>query len=219
MKYNYDYIFPEWKYNRHLDKPIKTGKVSQVLTQFREKDPFSYSQIPQIDNIDLIGYFQNENYFSCHKKEIVDLFDPNDVIKSKVYLTDFDGLTAIHVRRGDYLNFPLHHPVPSLSYYNTAISNLKNISKNFMVFSDDIPWCKEQFPSNFLYSEETDEFIDLFKMSLCSNFIIANSSFSWWGSYLSKNPSKKIYAPDNWVGRGYSGTGWRQVYRKEMIIL
>jgi hypothetical protein len=56
-------------------------------------------------------------------------------------------------------------------------------------------------------------------MSGCQSHIIANSSFSWWASFLSRSRDKIVYAPDNWVGRGYSGTGWRQVYRKEMKII
>jgi hypothetical protein len=88
-----------------------------------------------------------------------------------------------------------------------------------MIFSDDIEWCKENFSSDFLFSEEKDEFIDLYKMSRCANFIIANSSFSWWASFLNKSDDKIIYAPENWVGRGYLGTSWRQVYRKEMKII
>jgi hypothetical protein len=218
-KNGFEYIFPEWKYNLYLNDKIKTGIIPSGISSFREKDPFTYSQIPKKDNIDLIGYFQNENYFLEFRNEIIDLLEPNEEVKSKIQNIDLEGITAIHVRRGDYLNFPLHHPLPTLSYYKNAISNLEAVSKNFMVFSDDIGWCRQNFPADFLFSDENDEFIDLVKMSYCSNFIVANSSFSWWGSFLSKNKNKIIYAPDNWVGRGYSGTGWRQVYRKEMIII
>jgi len=212
-----EFIFPEWKYNHYLKTPIRTGSIPGGLILYRERDPFSFSPIPDRDNLDLIGYFQNENYFNGQEDKIRDLFEPSDFVKSKI--ENLDGITAIHVRRGDYLNFPLHHPVPSMDYYNRAIENLRDISKNFMVFSDDIQWCKENFPSDFLFSNEEDEFVDIYKMSRCSNFIIANSSFSWWASFLSRSGDKIIYAPENWVGRGYLGTGWRQVYRKEMKII
>lgn len=217
MRNGYEFIFPEWKYNSYLKKPIRTGVIPEGLSIHRERDPFSFTPIPKIDNIDLIGYYQNENYLTGYENEIREMFSPTDDIESKI--EDLDGITAIHVRRGDYLNFPLHHPVPPIDYYNNSISQLKSVSKNFMIFSDDISWCKDNFPSDFLFSEEKDEFIDLIKMSKCSNFIIANSSFSWWGSFLSQSNNKIVYAPNNWVGSAYSKTGWRQVYRKEMKVI
>jgi hypothetical protein len=221
VKNNMGYIFPEWKYNEYLDKKIATGNLPSGLFQYRERDPFSYFPIPVRDNMDLYGYFQNENYLSGMENEIRDLFNPSPSIRSIVdeFKSKYDGFTAIHVRRGDYLNFPLHHPIPSIDYYNRAIDITREYSKGFIVFSDDIDWCKNNFTGEFEFSEENDEFVDLMKMSSCSNFIIANSSFSWWGSFLSRNNDKKVFAPDNWVGRGYSGTGWRQVYRKEMTII
>lgn len=216
-KNGFQYIFPEWKYNHYLKTQIKTGDLPSGLFIHRERDPFSYFPIPNRDNLDLMGYFQNENYLSGLEDNIRDLLTPSDFVISRI--NNLEGITAIHIRRGDYLNFPLHHPLPPMDYYNRAIENLKDISNNFMVFSDDIEWCRNNLSSDFLFSEEKDEFIDLFKMSRCSNFIIANSSFSWWGSFLNPNKNKIIYAPNNWVGSGYSGTGWRGVYRKEMNIL
>lgn len=214
-----DAIFPEWKYNSYLKTPIPTGNISNNLYIHREIDPFTYTPIPDRDNMDLMGYFQNESYLSGYEDLVRSILDPSDEVKSRINSTDLNDITAIHVRRGDYLNFPLHHPIPPIEYYNKAINELKDRSKNFMVFSDDIEWCKQNFPLDFLFSEEKEEFIDLLKMSNCSNFIIANSSFSWWASFLSKKENKLVYAPEKWVGSGYAGTGWRQVYRKEMKII
>lgn len=220
-KFGFDYLFPDWKYNHYLANPIPIGNIPTNLNDHRERDPFSYTEIPKRDNINLIGYFQNENYFIGIEEEIRNIFSPNEMVVDSIMKSglDFNGLTAIHVRRGDYLNFPLYHPIPPFEYYEKTIEMLRPITNNFLVFSDDIDWCKSNFSSDFLYSEEKEEFVDLIKMSMCSNFITANSSYSWWGSFLSKNKEKVIYAPDNWVGRGYAGTGWRQVYRKEMKIV
>jgi hypothetical protein len=73
---------------------------------------------------------------------------------------------------------------------------------NFYVFSDDINWCIENFTNpnlkiNFINSGSP--YVDLYLMTQCEGHIIANSSFSWWGSWLSTG-SKKTIAPSNWFG-------------------
>ena len=47
-------------------------------------------------------------------------------------------------------------------------------------------------------------------MSLCSDFIIANSSYSWWGAWLSS--SKQVIAPKNWFGAPLGGNDLSDLY-------
>ena len=81
-------------------------------------------------------------------------------------------------------------------------------NKNVIVVSDTIDWCKKQDwlqGDRFLFSDASYEefgdgasvpYIDLCLMTLCGGGIIANSSLSWWGAWLSK--SRKIIAPSGW---------------------
>ena len=59
-----------------------------------------------------------------------------------------------------------------------------------VIFSDDPVWCKQQElfkdDDRFLVSEENNQYMDMCLMSLCVGHIIANSSFSWWGAWLSR---------------------------------
>ena len=72
-----------------------------------------------------------------------------------------------------------------------------------IIFSDDTKWCKEQeifSDDRFLVSEDNDQSYDLCLMSMCNDFIIANSSFSWWGAWLGNRG--KVVAPKQWFGKG-----------------
>jgi hypothetical protein len=76
----------------------------------------------------------------------------------------------------------------------------------FMIFSDDIPYCKNIFgdQENVVYIDGNSQEVDLCMMSLCHHNIIANSSFSWWGAWLNSNKYKKVVAPKRWFGPAYS---------------
>jgi hypothetical protein len=155
---------------------------------------FSFNEITYKQNMLLNGFFQSEKYFSDFKEEIKNLFElPTDKVKKPI-----DKLTSVHVRRGDYLNLQDYHSILSKEYYLEA---MKNFEGNFMFFSDDMEWVKNNFKGdNILYSETNNELFDLTLMSICDNNIIANSSFSWWGAYLNKNENKKVIAPKKWFG-------------------
>jgi hypothetical protein len=165
---------------------------------------FHYQKIPYKPNQKLHGYFQSEKYFIHNRKKILDLYSIDDESSKKIYEKYGEILTgetcSLHVRRGDYLKYPNHHPTCTLEYYKNSI---KEFSKNtkFLIFSDDIEWCKDVFKGeNFIFIEGNKDYIDLWLMSLCKNNIIANSSFSWWGAWLNQNPNKKVIAPTNWFG-------------------
>src|SRR5690606_19531988 len=73
----------------------------------------------------------------------------------------------------------------------------------FIFFSDDISWCKANFPiTNALFVDWNtglDSFRDMQLMSLCKHHIIANSSFSWWGAWFNPYPGKIVVSPRRWV--------------------
>jgi hypothetical protein len=215
------YGFKNWKYNSYLLNPLPVFN-GEILYEHREKGPFEFTPLPSRDCMDLNGYFQNEKYFNKNRESILEVFNINN--KSKDMVDSFTSrcgvkkITAIHVRRGDYLNLSQHHPIISMDYYMSAIKMLSEETEKYVVFSDDIEWCMDNFRSvdNLEYHYSGDEFIDMVVMSKCDNHIIANSSFSWWGSYLSRKNGKCI-APSNWLGPAYSGTNYEGIYRKNMI--
>jgi hypothetical protein len=164
------------------------------------------------DNVDLEGYFQSEKYFKHIENDIKNDFIFKDEIKSLSlnFLNNF-SLTfetiSLHIRRGDYLSFPSHHPICSIEYYTKALNEF-SADLPVIIFTDDPEWCNSQNifdDDRFFISENNDPAFDLCLMSLCKYHIIANSSFSWWGAWLSG--SKKVIAPQKWFGAAL--TGWK----------
>ena len=176
------------------------------------------------DNVDLEGYFQSEKYFKHVENDIrKDFTFREDLKESCLKFLDNFSLTSevisLHIRRGDYVTFPSHHPICSIDYY---IESLKLFSEDLpvIIFTDDTNWCNRQNIFNeerFFISENNDPGFDLCLMSLCNYHIIANSSFSWWGAWLAN--SKNVVAPKKWFGESY--TGWKLEDRilKEWKIL
>jgi hypothetical protein len=78
---------------------------------------------------------------------------------------------------------------------------------HFYIFSDNIQWVRDNIdiPFRVKYIDKNrgrNSFIDMHLMSLCKHHIIANSSFSWWGAWLSQNRDQIVIAPHNWFRNG-----------------
>ena len=194
--FNLPTFFPTKTPNLHdIFNLPQTSFVDGDYTSYIEST-FHYQEIPKIaENMVLFGYYQSEKYFKEHEDVIRKDFTFKKPTKTKIEpLT-----TSIHVRRGDYLDQQDSHPVCSVEYYKEAMSLFPD--QKFIIFSDDLEWCKENLKGNTItYSEGHTPSEDLELMSLCDNHIIANSSFSWWGAWLGANKNKRVVAPKKWFG-------------------
>jgi hypothetical protein len=156
------------------------------------------------DNTDMCGYFQSYKYFENIRHILIDKFSCEYVnhicsqIIDKLKKQYNKDITSIHIRRGDYLKYPNIHPICTLKYYQESIQSVQD--NIFLIFSDDLQWCKKQFnDQNMLYITNSNVF-DFTLMSKCDNNIISNSSYSWWAAYLNKNENKIIKYPSIWFG-------------------
>ena len=166
--------------------------------------PFEYvDTLPPSEHL-ICGFFQSEKYFINEKQDILECFAPNENIKTILKKYNFLNLrtTSIHIRRGDYLNYPDIHTVQNKDYYYESIEATKHKTDKYIIFSDDIEWCKENFQGNeFIFIENEKDYIEIYLMSLCNNNIISNSSFGWWGAWMNQNEEKIVIAPKNWFGK------------------
>ena len=216
-------VFPPWQYKNHFNVNVlpihKITPYGDKIEQLTEKvftyDPLIQTLAPE-KTASLFGYFQSEKYFSHCKQDIKNLIDSQqNVIQG---IDKNNTVCAIHVRRGDYMNLQQHYiPLTDTYYYDTAVNYMKSIgAKTFIMFSDDILWCKERFKNNGFKFSEADEFTELMMMRACRYHIIANSSFSWWGSWNVN--SNCVIAPKQWFGPAIPNDT-KDLYRDDMIIL
>jgi hypothetical protein len=186
-------------------------KITRSISYVYNEGSFKYDEATREvpDGVDLRGYFQSELYFKDCSDEIRKLLKFRDEYnqKASIYIDSIKlenpnkELTSVHVRRGDYLQYPDHHPACPLEYYKKAMSHLSGkCDQIFILFSDDPEWCRENFRGpDFLISNLGDAYSEMCAMTMCHNNIIANSSFSWWGAWLNCG-NNIVIAPNKWFG-------------------
>jgi hypothetical protein len=201
-------------------KPDQIGLVNGANAQEQtfEFDSNFFSLDSKI-NHNLVGFFQTEKYFKHSENEVRDQFIFLDYIKDDcedMIETAKDSI-ALHIRRGDYLiNSDNHHNL-TLDYYQNALGHFDK-DRQVIIFSDDPKWCKEQelfSGDRFLVSETANSRYDLYLMSKCSDFIIANSTFSWWGAWLAGKG--KVIAPKTWFGSALNHKNIQDLYLDKWI--
>lgn len=167
-------------------------------------------------NAYLAGYWQSEKYFSDASETIrADFTFRQPLSEQNAEMAERIGQgmsVSLHVRRGDYASNPktnTAHGLCSLEYYRAAVLHMaEHIERpEFFVFSDDIAWVKANleidFPCWYVdHNQGTESYNDMRLMSLCRHHIIANSSFSWWGAWLNRDPDKIVVAPRRWFANG-----------------
>ena len=203
-----------------LNRKIMRRLGIQLIRDIHELEDFIYWQgMEQINSsVILDGYWQNEKYFlnisSIIRKDFTfdefDCFEAKDIAKK---IRESTCSISIHVRRGDYVEKPetnSFHGTCSLDYYRNALQIIINkhegeLTPELFLFSDDPDWLKNNFDTCGLPSVIIDipdhkdkPYHDMHLMSLCQQHIIANSSFSWWGAWLSSG-NGMVIAPKRWV--------------------
>jgi len=132
---------------------------------------------------------------------------------------------ALHFRMDDYIPLQNNHPIQQPDYY---IKALKELAKDLASTDDNINnynilyFCQQsddKFALEYLqiikdHLDQVSEFNGMFikvphyvedweqmlMMSCCDHFVIANSTFSWFGAYFCDKPDKKVYWPAKWFG-------------------
>lgn len=235
-EHNLEYSLPsstrdtQWHpvYLPHLVNPLfNPSKPEVVVTE----NTFTWHQRefrPEWSrgNIRLEGYWQNEKYFRIYRQRILDIFN-------YPWKLNTIKMVSVHVRRGDYLTISkgsmLKHPPVTAAWYRQQMEKFPGAC--FAFFSDDLPWCIEEFgkEANTIFAPRfvkdsflkkashqlSPEEVDLVSMSCCEHHICSASTFSWWAAYLNRNPKKRVIMPKHWITPGWSNLDFSEVVPKE----
>lgn len=218
-----NYQFENFKKNRVFDKDLELYSKAGSLA----KGGFFYKDLlfENMDKIELPAYFtgfycngfskddvrqMTENFFKHNnniiKEDLKYLFMLNEeCTEIKEDMMKYDSI-AVHIRRGDYKTIDKFGTC-SKKYFKDAMNEITKGLANpkFFIFTNDPKWFEKNFemihPHRYVDVKEkngSEPTLNLKLMSLCKHFIISNSTFSWWGSWLGEDPQKKIIAPVPW---------------------
>lgn len=192
------------------------------LPQYREPC-HHFSKIPKFKDepFTFFGYFQSYKYF---EKEIdtiyalINLREQQELIRKEFpeYFNSSYVNISMHFRLGDYKNIQEYHPIMPYQYYENSLFHIV-LHQPFVkpyrllyfcekedneIVTGHINMLKNKFSAvEFIKVDDSiEDWKQLLIMSCCDNNIIANSSFSWWGSYLNKNETKIVCSPKSWFG-------------------
>ena len=200
---NFVQFFDKKRLTASFNNQSKFSKNNYV-----EKDAFEFDPtILECKDINLIGFFQNLDYFSAHKEILRKELYPNKnyLDRAQKYIERFSNVNksvCIHIRRTDYTVLQHKHDFLNAEYYTNILDNIE-YDKVFVI-SDDINLVQKEFDKfgnnqDLIFVKELDAVLDFCIMYLCGLNIIPNSTFSWWPAYLSDNGYKKVYIIDKWI--------------------
>lgn len=209
--------------------PDLASKIRRRLTgrrtaAYMEKSQLFDAKVLEMNRVYLIGWWQSEKYFAGVKEKVREAFtfknmDLTENMKSYAEAIENTDSVSVHIRRGDYLQVDeVYGGICTEAYYEKAMKKMKTEMPDchFFIFTNDIPWVKEHMQGeDITVVEGNDEdagYIDMYLMARCKHYILANSSFSWWGCYLNPSKDKKVIVPRIWA----NGGDCKDVYTDEM---
>jgi hypothetical protein len=198
-----------------------------------EKNFFNYKIINNLNknkNNHIIGYWQSFLYF----KDVSDIF--YNLIQDYFQTLNISFIPnrnslAIHIRKGDYLskrNLKVYFNLNE--YYIKAIKIIilnKKIN-NIYIFTDDKNWVIKNllselkaFHCNLIFQEDVNSWHDLYLMTKFENFIMSNSSYSWWAAWIISNTNNNslVISPSKWFCKFKDNLNISQRQIKSWIIV
>lgn len=193
-------------------KPINTRFIQIVI----ETDLSQAAPVKAVRHYLLFGYFQHNAYQTDGFNDVLIALESfvtrikTDLETKAPSINYAKVATAVHYRRGDYLDKENEkHLTLDVEYYKAATYNLiKSAECEFVIFTDSPR--DERFECQFAdcsitWVEDANltPFEVMLALSLFSNIVISNSTFSFWSAALSAHRKGNIIRPVEWIKDDY----------------
>lgn len=195
-----DFGFPEWKYAPSFSRKLPIYDLTLHYESVKEKK-FHYSDlILENTNCDLNGWFQSEKYF--HRETVKNYLrfkiEIVNEVKEKYKDVFVKKNILISVRRGDFVHHPYYYQLDYKYYFLAITTNFLDWRERNLIFtSDDIAYCKKHFRflPNAVFIENATMIEQFVLGTMCDDYVISNSTFSWWQAWLGEKEHTKIIRP------------------------
>ncbi|KIC03391.1 hypothetical protein OA88_03165 [Flavobacterium sp. JRM] len=198
-KYGHDYFFPNWNYSKYFKHKFPIFAKDESFEIVKEEDYKYYDWNLGVNNYDIEGWLQSEKYFSSDKiKEYFKFETFSHDLDSKYNFLFSRKTILVSIRRGDFVRHPYYYQLSHLFYFKGIINNFPDWQERNIIFtSDDIAYCKYHysFLKNSFFFEDLSAIEQLALGSKCEDFVISNSTFSWWMAWLGEKEGSKIIRP------------------------
>ncbi|SHL54158.1 alpha-1,2-fucosyltransferase [Flavobacterium xanthum] len=194
------YEFPEWQYADYFAEKLPVINSNVYFKKIIEVSNNYYDWKIGEENYDITGALQSEKYFSIKdtKKQFEFNLQFSLPLNNKYQFLFNKKNIVVSVRRGDFVYHPNYFQL-SYKYYFLAIT--KNFTdwqeRNLIFLSDDINYCKYHFGfmKNTFFLENLTPMEQLAITAKGQDFVISNSTFSWWVAWLAEKEDSKIIRP------------------------
>lgn len=210
-------VFRKWWEIRPLMRMLAEGVGSSYLSlvnrspiRIQGYDALGYSEsfsIRPSTNL-VVGYFQNEKWVISppiwNELMRISLKEIKPSLRELIEEARREKPLVVHVRLGDYRKEEMFGILPQ-DYYHYAIKQAWSINSHGVIwlFSDEPNDALYRIPQEFQqYVRVIDPFYSpaecLELMRYGAGYVIANSTFSWWGAMLSYKRNPVVFAPQKW---------------------
>jgi len=189
-----------------LDVPEPAGEPTHHFAEIGSTICFDPRVFDQPDGTAFHGYFQSYRYYEACESELRSFlrFQSRHFSQAAAEIERLRReyplrLVGVHYRRTDYVEAWCVDSWGNLhadGYYDRVFDTLGD-DVLYLVFSDDLGWCRENVRRPHIEFIDRDAYVSLCMMTLCDINVTANSSFSWWGAFLNRCGSK-VLAPERW---------------------